>query len=255
MSRKPLIAGNWKLNGLQAEAVALARAVADGCKSIRDREVMVAPAFTVLEAVRQSLTGSTIALGAQDLYWEKSGAFTGEVSAPMLRDVGCTHVIIGHSERRQHFAETDYTVAKKVAAAVAVGLVPIVCVGETLAQREAGTTFEVIQHQVAGGLVELPQEHFPRLVIAYEPVWAIGTGRTATPEQAEEVHARIRSLLADVLNPSAAAAVRILYGGSVKPDNVDVLMACPNVDGALVGGASLKPDDFLRIVHFQGTPK
>jgi triosephosphate isomerase (TIM) len=255
MSRKPLIAGNWKLNGLQADAVALARTIADGCKGAAGREVMVAPVFTVLGAVRQALAGSSVTLGAQDLYWEPSGAFTGEVSAPMLRDVGCTHVIIGHSERRQHFAETDYTVAKKVAAAVAANLVPIMCVGETLAQREAGTTFQVIQHQVAGGLVELPAEHFSRLVVAYEPVWAIGTGRTATPEQAEEVHARIRMLLEDVLNPTAAAAVRILYGGSVKPDNVDTLMACPNVDGALVGGASLKPDDFLRIVHYQGNSK
>jgi len=255
MNRKPLLAGNWKLNCTQADAVALARAIADGCKSLGDREVMVAPVFTVLDSVRHALAGTNVALGAQDMYWEPSGAFTGEVSAPMLRDVGCTHVIIGHSERRQLFAETDYTVAKKVAAAVATGLVPIVCVGETLAQREAGTTFEVIQHQVAGGLVELPAEHFARLVVAYEPVWAIGTGRTATPEQAEEVHARIRTLLADVLNPDAAAAVRILYGGSVKPDNVDTLMSCPNVDGALVGGASLKPNDFLRIVHFQGIPK
>jgi triosephosphate isomerase len=255
MSRKPLIAGNWKLNCLQADAVALARAVVDGCKTVKDREVMVAPVFTVLGAVRQALDGSDVALGAQDVYWEPSGAFTGEVSAPMLRDVGCSHVIIGHSERRQHFAETDYTVAKKVSAAVDAGLIPVVCVGETLAQREAGATFEVIQHQVAGGLVELPQEHFSRLVIAYEPVWAIGTGRTATPEQAEDVHARIRELLASVLTPAAASAVRILYGGSVKPDNVDTLMACPNVDGALVGGASLKPDDFLRIVHFQRTSK
>jgi len=255
MSRKPLIAGNWKLNCLQADAVALARAVVDGCKSVADREVMVAPVFTALGAVREAVAGSTVSLGAQDLFWEANGAFTGEVSAPMLRDVGCSHVIIGHSERRQHFAETDYTVAKKVAAAVAAGLVPVVCVGETLAQREAGATFGVIQRQIAGGLVELPAEHFSRLVIAYEPVWAIGTGRTATPEQAEEVHARIRSLLADVLNPAAASAIRILYGGSVKPDNVDTLMACPNVDGSLVGGASLKPNDFLRIVHFQGTPK
>ena len=253
MSRTPLIAGNWKLNGLRADAVSLARAVADGCKGVSDREVMVAPVFTVLSAVHAELARSNVALGAQDLYWEDSGAFTGEVSAPMLREAGCTHAIIGHSERRQHFAETDYTVAKKVAAAVAAGLIPVVCVGETLAQRERGTTFEVIRHQVAGGLVELPAEAFESLVLAYEPVWAIGTGRTATPEQAEEVHARIRELLKTVLTPSAAAAVRILYGGSVKPDNVDTLMACPNVDGALVGGASLKPDDFLRIVHFEGT--
>jgi triosephosphate isomerase len=253
MSRTPLLAGNWKLNGLRGEAVALARAVADGCKGITDREVMVAPSFTVLSAVAEVLSRSAVALGAQDLYWESSGAFTGEVSAPMLSDVGCSHVIIGHSERRQHFGETEYTVAKKVAASVAAGLTPVVCVGETLEQREGGTTHQVIRRQIAGGLVELPAEAFAKLVVAYEPVWAIGTGRTATPEQAEEVHANIRELLKSVLTPEAAAAVRILYGGSVKPDNVDILMACPNVDGALVGGASLKPDDFLRIVHFEGT--
>jgi triosephosphate isomerase len=252
MSRTPVIAGNWKLNCLRAEAVALARAIADGCKGAANREVMIAPVYTVLAAVHEELAGGNVALGAQNLYWESSGAFTGEISGPMLREVGCTHVIIGHSERRQHFAETDYTVAKKVAAAVAAGLIPVVCVGETLAQREAGTTFEVIRRQVAGGLVELPAEAFASLVVAYEPVWAIGTGRTATPEQAEEVHASIRKLLEEVLTPAAAAEVRILYGGSVKPDNIDALMACTHVDGALVGGASLKPEDFLRIVHFQG---
>jgi triosephosphate isomerase len=245
------MAGNWKLNGLRADAVELARAVAEGCKTASGREVMIAPSFTALSVVAEQLTGSRVALAGQDLYWERSGAFTGEVSGAMLRDVGCSHVIIGHSERRQFFAETDYTVAKKVAAAVTGGLIPIVCVGETLEQRDAGVTFDVIRRQVAGGLVELPAESFEKLVVAYEPVWAIGTGRTATPEQAEEVHARIRNLLAETLNPTAAAAIRILYGGSVKPDNVDALMACANVDGALVGGASLKADDFLRIVHFR----
>ena len=250
-TRTPLLAGNWKLNGLKADALKLARAVADGCNSASGREVMIAPPFPVLAAVAEALAGSRVTLGGQDLYWESAGAFTGEVSAPMLRDVGCSHVIIGHSERRQYFAETDYTVAKKVSAAVGAGLVPVMCVGETLEQRDAGVTFDVIRRQVAGGLVELPEEAFPLLVIAYEPVWAIGTGRTATPEQAEEVHARIRTLLAETLNPDAAAAIRILYGGSVKPDNIDALMACANVDGALVGGASLKADDFLRIVHFR----
>jgi triosephosphate isomerase len=250
-TRTPLIAGNWKLNGLRADAVKLARAVADGVKTASGREIMIAPSYTALAAVAEELAGSRVALAGQDLYWEASGAFTGEVSAPMLRDAGCSHVIIGHSERRQYFAETDYTVAKKVAAAVAGGLIPVVCVGETLEQRDGNVTFDVIRRQIAGGLLELPEEAFERLVVAYEPVWAIGTGRTATPEQAEEVHARIRSMLAETLNAKAAAAVRILYGGSVKPDNIDALMACANVDGALVGGASLKADDFLRIVHFR----
>ncbi len=254
-ARTPLIAGNWKLNGLCADAVKLARAVADGAKDASGREIMIAPAFTVLASVAAELNGSRVALGGQDLYWEASGAFTGEISAPMLRDVGCSHVIIGHSERRQFFAETDYTVAKKVSAAVAGGLIPVVCVGETLEQRDSGVTFDVIRRQIAGGLVELPLESFERLVVAYEPVWAIGTGRTATPEQAEEVHVRIRSMLAETLTRSAADAVRILYGGSVKPDNIDALMACANVDGALVGGASLKADDFLRIVHFREPSK
>jgi len=249
--RTPMLAGNWKLNCLQAEARALARAIVDGCKGLVGREVMVAPTFTCLGSVREVVAGSSVDLGAQNLYWERSGAFTGEVSAPMLADAGCTHVIIGHSERRQYFGDTDYTVAKKVAAATAAGLVPVVCVGETLEQREAGKTMTVIQHQVQGGLCELPADSFSKLIVAYEPVWAIGTGKTATPAQAEEVHAEIRGFLEAVMPAGDADKVRILYGGSVKPDNVDELMACPNVDGALVGGASLKADDFLRIVHYK----
>lgn len=249
--RTPLLAGNWKLNCMREEAHLLAAAIADGCKGLTDREVMVAPPYMAIATVREILVGTDIGLGAQNLYWEASGAFTGEVSGPMLVDCGCTHVIIGHSERRQYFHETDYTVAKKVAAAVDCGLSPVVCVGETLVEREAGSTMQIIEHQVGGGLCQLPAEHYPKLIVAYEPVWAIGTGKTATPAQAEEVHAHIRGLLADVLTPEAAEATRILYGGSVKPDNVDELMACPNVDGALVGGASLKADDFLRIVNFQ----
>jgi triosephosphate isomerase len=251
--RTPLLAGNWKLNCLRSESIDLARVIVDGCKDAKNREVMIAPVYTALSDVAAITSGSAVGLGAQNLYWESDGAFTGEISGAMLRDAGCTHVIIGHSERRQLFGETDYTVAKKVAAAVANDLVPVVCVGETLDQREAGTTMDVIRHQIAGGLVELPEEAFGKLVVAYEPVWAIGTGKTATPEQAEEIHAHIRDLLKDVLTPDKAEGTRILYGGSVKPGNVDELMSCPNVDGALVGGASLKADDFLRIVHFQET--
>jgi triosephosphate isomerase len=248
--RTPLLAGNWKLNCSRDEARALAQAIVDGSKDATDREVMIAPTYLSLDVVADVVVGSQVGLGAQNVYWEDSGAFTGEVSAPMLKDARCTHAIIGHSERRQFFGETDYTVARKVAATVANDLSPVVCVGESLEQREAGTTMEVIEKQIAGGLCELPAEHYPKLVIAYEPVWAIGTGKVATPDQAEEVHAHIRKLMETVLTPDAASATRILYGGSVKPDNVDELMSRPNVDGALVGGASLKADDFLRIVNF-----
>lgn len=251
--RTPLLAGNWKLNCLRGDAAALARAVADGCKGIAGRDVMVAPTYTSLAVVREALAGSAVGLGAQDVYWESDGAFTGEVSAPMLVDAGCSHAIIGHSERRQYFGETEKTVARKTKAVAAAGLVPVVCVGETLEERESGNTLDVIRRQIEGGLAELPIAAHTTLVIAYEPVWAIGTGRTATTEQAEEVHAEIRKLLSSVTSPSAADSTRILYGGSVKPGNVDELMACPNVDGALVGGASLKADDFLRIVHFKET--
>jgi len=248
--RTPFLAGNWKLNGLLKDSRELAAAIVNGCKGLTGREVMIAPPFTALSTVAGVVAGTKVALAGQDVYWEKSGAFTGEVSATMLADAGCSHAIIGHSERRQHFGETDYTVAKKVGAAAATGLAPVMCVGETLAQREQNATMRVIEHQVTGGLCELPAEAFARLIVAYEPVWAIGTGRTATPDQAQEVHAAIRRLIAGVAGADVAEKTRILYGGSVKPDNVDELMACPDVDGALVGGASLKADDFLRIVHF-----
>ena len=250
--RIPLLAGNWKLQaGTRAEAVGLAEAVAEGCRGLSGREVMIAPPFTVLRDVVAAVAGSPVGVGAQDLYWEKSGAFTGEISAGMVADTGAGFVIIGHSERRQFFGETDYTVAKKAVAAVAAGLVPVLCVGESLAQRDAGSTMEVVETQVRHGLVELSLEGLERLVLAYEPVWAIGTGRTASPAQAQEVHARIRDVLRDAAPAGIADRVRILYGGSVKPGNVDELMECPDVDGALVGGASLVADDFLRIVHFQ----
>lgn len=253
--RTPLLAGNWKLQaGTLAEARDLASAVARGCLGLQGREVMVAPPFPVLRETVEAVAGSPVAVGCQDLYWEKSGAFTGEVSAAMIVDTGCRFAIIGHSERRQFFAETDYTVAKKAQAAVAAGLVPILCVGESLKQRDAGKTMNVVETQVRHGLVELSTEGLEVLVVAYEPVWAIGTGRTASPEQAEEVHAHIRNVLADAAPDGIAEKVRILYGGSVKPGNVDDLMACPNVDGALVGGASLVAEDFLRIVHFEESP-
>lgn len=252
--RTPLLAGNWKLQaGTLAEARALASAVAKGCRGLTDREVMIAPPFPVLRETVEAVAGSPVSVGSQDLHWERSGAFTGEVSAAMVADTGCRFAILGHSERRQFFGETDYTVAKKAVAAVRAGLVPVVCVGESLAQRDAGTTRQVVEIQVRHGLVELSQDAMESLVIAYEPVWAIGTGRTATPDQVQEVHARIRAVLRDVAPSGIADRVRILYGGSVKPSNVDELMACPDVDGALVGGASLVAEDFLRIVHFQET--
>lgn len=253
--RTPLLAGNWKLQaGTRAEARELASAVARGCRGLAGREVMVAPPFTVLRDTVEAVANSPIAVGSQDLYWEKSGAFTGEISAAMIVDTGCRFAIIGHSERRQFFGETDYTVAKKASAAVVSGLVPVVCVGELLAQRDAGTTMQVVETQVRHGVVGLSADALETLVIAYEPVWAIGTGRTASPQQAQDVHAHIRAVLRDAAPDGIADRVRILYGGSVKPGNIDELMACPDVDGALVGGASLVADDFLRIVHFQESP-
>ncbi len=253
-SRVPLIAGNWKMHGTRPEAVALAEGIKAGVVGVSDREVLVAPAFAALEAVAAVLRGSRIFLAGQNLHWEAKGAFTGEVSGPMLRAAGCSHVIIGHSERRQYFGETDETVAKKVASAQAHGLVPIVCIGETLAEREAGRTLEVIERQLRRGLLGQEAAAIRALVIAYEPVWAIGTGKVATPEQAQEVHAFIRRMLAELGGQDAAMGCRILYGGSVKADNIDSLMAQADIDGALVGGASLQIESFVRIVKFSLSP-
>jgi len=249
-SRVPLIAGNWKMYGLGPQAVALAQGVKAGAAEVSGREVLVAPPFTALESVAAALKGSHVLLAAQNLHWEPQGAFTGEVSAPMRREAGCTHVIIGHSERRQYFGETDEAVAKKVAAAQAHGLVPIVCVGEMLGEREAGRTLEVVERQLRHGLLQPDAAAIRALVIAYEPVWAIGTGKVATPEQAQEVHAFIRKILSELGGPDAGQVCRILYGGSVKADNIDVLMRQPDIDGALVGGASLQVESFVRIVKF-----
>jgi triosephosphate isomerase len=248
VSRTPILAGNWKMHNTRAEAAALTKALVASVGRTSGREVVIAPTFTALATVADVVAGSSIRLAAQNVHWEAKGAFTGEISAAMLRDVGCTHVIIGHSERRQYFGETDETVNKRLKAALAAGLVPIVCVGETLAERDGGTTMKVIERQVAGGLAGV---EIGRCVLAYEPVWAIGTGRTATPAQAEEVHDAIRRQLAGLAGQATAGGVRILYGGSVKPDNVDALMAEKNIDGALVGGACLEAASFTRIVQYQ----
>lgn len=246
--RKPFIAGNWKMNLNKAEAVALAKALADKLARGGSVEVAVCPPSTYLDAVAAALQGSSIGLGAQNVYFENNGAFTGELSTAMLVDVGCKYVILGHSERRQLMGETDAEVNKKAKQALAAGLIPIVCVGETLAQRDAGQTLNVVQTQFDGSLAGISAADMSKVVIAYEPVWAIGTGKVATTAQAEEVHAALRGLLQTRYNPQVAEAVRIQYGGSVKPDNAAELLAQPNIDGALVGGASLKADSFLGII-------
>ena len=214
-------------------------------------EAVVAPSFVALAPVAERLSGTKIALAAQDCYWEDKGAFTGEVSPSMLRDVGCRYVIIGHSERRAYFGETDETVNNKVKAVLSHDLHSIICVGESLEERERGDTFKIVERQIQAGLKGLDRAAAQTLVIAYEPIWAIGTGKTATPEQAQEVHAFIRGLVAALFDSEGAEKVRIQYGGSVKPDNVDELMAQPDIDGALVGGASLEVDSFARIVRFE----
>ena len=249
--RKPVIAGNWKLYKTMEEAGALVAGLIPLVENSTGVEVVIAPVFTVLSGVNSALAGTSIKLAAQDCFWEEEGAFTGEVSPKMLRDVGCTHVIIGHSERRQYFGETDETVNKKIKAANAAGLTVLFCIGETLAERDQGQTFAVLKRQVENGLSGVTREQMARVVIAYEPVWAIGTGKTATDAQAQEAHAFIRGLLAGTHGHNTAEGTRILYGGSVKPENVKGLMAQPDIDGALVGGASLTAESFLRIVGFR----
>jgi len=247
-SRTPLIAGNWKLHNTVAESQALASAIAAHVGSGLACEVVVAPVATSLAAVHQTLSGSVVGLAAQNTHWEDSGAFTGELSPVLLLDVGCSHCIIGHSERRQYFGETDAGVRKKASALLVRKLVPIVCVGESLEQREAGKTLDVVLGQVEEATDGLDAVALAPLVIAYEPIWAIGTGRTAKAEDAQEVHAAIRARLADLKGESWADTVRILYGGSVKPANADELLAQPDVDGALVGGASLSAENFVPII-------
>ena len=247
--RTPLIAGNWKLHKTLTEAVDLVGALKTAVKDVEDVEILVAPPLTAISMLATKLAGSNIKLGAQNCWYEASGAFTGEVSAPLLKDVGCDYIIIGHSERRQIFGEDDETINKKVKAVLEAGLSCILCIGETLEERESGDMFDVLTRQVKEGLAGVSD--MDSVVIAYEPVWAIGTGKTASSEQAQEVHSFVRGMLQGLYDKETAMATRILYGGSVKPENVDELMSMDDVDGALVGGASLKADDFARIVKFE----
>lgn len=246
--RTTVIAGNWKMNKTIGEAVELVRGIHYGLKWPGGVDVVVAPPFTAIHDVSKALEESYIAVAAQDIFWEESGAFTGETSGLFIKDAGADYVIIGHSERRQYFGETDETVNKKIRAALESNLIPIVCCGETLEERDDGKVDEVISRQISEGLAGFSETEVSKMIVAYEPVWAIGTGKTATPDQAEEVHGMIRELIANQSSTETADAVRILYGGSVKPDNAKELLSLPNIDGALVGGASLKAQDFIEII-------
>lgn len=248
MARIPFVVGNWKLNKSIADSLALVTELKNQLGAIKGVAVGVAPVFTSLSAVAKRLEGTSIATCGQNCHWETSGAWTGEVSAPLLADAGASWVIVGHSERRQFFGDTSESVGKKAKAAIAAGLGAIVCVGEMLADRDGGRTLSVVDEQLAGGLAGVESAATAKLVIAYEPVWAIGTGRTATPAQAQEVHAHIRKRLVDRYGAAVADTIRIQYGGSVKPGNAEQLMSEPDIDGALVGGASLEAADFIAIV-------
>ena len=249
-TRTPLIAGNWKMFKTCSEAVDTAAALAKRVAGVDGRDVMIAPPFTALFPVSEVLAGSRVSLGAQNLFWEKEGAYTGEISAAMLASAGCCYVVIGHSERRQYFNETDETVNRRIRAALKASLIPVFCVGESEQERDSGQAFSVLDKQVQNGLKDLFAKDLEQLVVAYEPVWAIGTGKTATSRQAQEVHEFLRSLLKKSLGQELADSIRILYGGSVKPDNIAELMGMPDVDGALVGGARLNADTFSAIVHY-----
>ncbi len=244
---RPLFCGNWKLWGTLSESVALATGVRDATAGVNGVDVAVGPGFVALATVAEKLKGSAVGVSAQDGYWEVKGAFTGEVAMAQIADAGARYAIIGHSERRQYFGETDATVARKAKAALSCGLIPIICIGETLAERDAGQALSRVSSQLVGSTAGLTEDEMLKVVIAYEPVWAIGTGRVATPEQAQEVHACIRGKLVEKL-AAKAQQLRILYGGSVKPDNVASLMKQKDIDGALVGGASLTVDSFAKLV-------
>ncbi|MBU4484937.1 triose-phosphate isomerase [bacterium] len=250
--RVPVMAGNWKMNKTVAEALELVNGIFYGLKNPGEVDVVVAPPFTLLHPVAQKLKDTYIGVAAQNMHWEDSGAFTGEISGTFIKDVGCDYVIIGHSERRQYFGETDETVNKKVKAAIKNQLIPIVCVGEILEKREAGQVNEVNERQLLGGLDGLTSEEVGDLIIAYEPVWAIGTGKTATPEQAQEVHGFLREVIANNFSSDAADKVRILYGGSMNPKNADELIKQKDIDGGLIGGAALKPESFIELIKIAG---
>jgi triosephosphate isomerase (TIM) len=249
--RKPVIAGNWKMFKTRRETFTFFDALRPQILTVEHCDIVVAPPYTAISTAVSEAESTRVAIAAQNVHWEDQGAFTGEVSVKMLVDLGCTYTIIGHSERRQYFAETDETVEKKTRSALAGGLKAIVCVGEVLAERDAGQAVEVVRRQVRNGLGRLTTSDLSHIIVAYEPVWAIGTGRTATPEIAAEMHAAIRKTFAEIYNEAAADALRILYGGSVKPDNIAALMKKEDIDGALVGGASLDPASFAAIIKYQ----
>lgn len=248
--RRPIIAGNWKMFKTLAETSAFFDALIPEIQNVEHCDIVVAPPFTALATAVEEAEGTRVAISAQDVHWEERGAFTGEVSVRMLNDIGCTYTIIGHSERRQYFGETDESVNRKLRAAVQGGLQAIVCVGETLAERDARQASDVVRRQVRAGLGQLTEPDLFHIIVAYEPVWAIGTGRNATPEVAAEMHAEIRKIIAEIYSADAASAIRILYGGSVKPDNISDLMKQEDIDGALVGGASLDPASFAAIIRY-----
>lgn len=246
--RKTIIAGNWKMNKTPSQAVAFIEELKPMVAGITDCDIVVCPPATALAAVVAACKGTNIAVGAQNVHWEANGAYTGEIATDMLLDIGVKYVIIGHSERRQYFGETDETVNKRTKAALAAGLIPLTCIGEVLEEREGGQTETVIERQIRLGLAGISTDDMKKVVIAYEPVWAIGTGKTATPEMAEETHAFIRKILAEMFNTDVAAAVRLQYGGSMKADNAAALVAQPDIDGGLIGGASLKADAFTALI-------
>jgi len=246
--RKPMIAGNWKMYKDINEAIELANEIKRSVFDVNNVDIVICPPFTNLSEIGEMLNETKVGLGAQNCYWEDEGAYTGEVSISMLKSVGCKYVIIGHSERRGLFGETDKSVNAKIKAAIDKGIIPIMCVGETLEEREAGKTLEIVKTQVTDGLEGLSEKDLDPLVIAYEPVWAIGTGKTATPLQAQEVHAVIRGLLKELFSETFSSTRRILYGGSVKPDNIEKLMSEEDIDGGLIGGASLKYDSFADMI-------
>ena len=249
--RHPIIAGNWKMFKTRSETSAFFDALIPQIQNVEHCDIVVAPPFTALSAAADEADGTRVAVAAQDVHWEKEGAFTGEISVRMLLDAGCTYTIVGHSERRQFFGETDETVEKKTRAGIAGGLNVIACVGETLSERDAGQALDTVERQVRNGLGRLTEANLSHIIVAYEPVWAIGTGRTATPEIAAEMHAAIRKTFAEIYNEAAADALRILYGGSVKPENITALMKEKDIDGALVGGASLDAASFAAIIKYQ----
>jgi len=253
--RRPLVAGNWKMNLDIGDAVRLVQSICADLNGVPDRDVLVAPPFTSLPAVREAAEGRKIFLAGQNMHWEMKGAFTGEISGRMLQQVGCTHVILGHSERRTLFGETSEIVDLKVKSAVLLGLIPIVCIGESLEDRERERTFSVIEEQLNASLLNFRADQLMPVstILAYEPIWAIGTGKTATPGQAQEVHAFVRNWVEKTFDAVAAKEVRILYGGSVKPTNISEIMSMPDIDGVLVGGASLDADQFINIIHYSGT--